>query len=138
MPPFLTTKQYKQLFKFLLQALISFCLNFSVLIFMKEVAGLPPQYAYAVALLTVLVTNFFLCRYFVFEGRQGHPLTQGGVFVVSSIVFRAAEFSAYYLLLRILEVPYWLLFFPVQGGSFLVKFFWYAFVFNVKSGSDEL
>src|SRR5690606_25375758 len=54
-------------------------------------AGLHVNLAYAIAVVTCSVVNFFGCRSWVFKGTPGPLFAEAGKFFSSILLFRAAE-----------------------------------------------
>ena len=105
--------QLRKMARFGVQTLISFAVNFGLLISLTELGGLPPEWAYAISLLCVMCVNYLVCRFYVFDARNTDALQSGSIFVASTLVFRLLEYVAYWVALRTTNLAYWLLFFPV-------------------------
>lgn len=72
-------------------SLISLALGYVLTIVLHRLADLHVDLAYAIAVLTCSLVNFFGCRYWVFQGTRGALLAEGGKFFSSILLFRAIE-----------------------------------------------
>lgn len=86
-----------------------------------ELAGLRPEPAYAIAIVTCSILNFFGCRHFVFRGTAGPLWKEAGLFFPSVLAFRAVEVVLFSALLRVLE-HYQAVYFLTAGLSMAGKF----------------
>lgn len=114
--------------RFVLLSASSLALNLGLTIGLREGAGVPEEAAFAVALATVLATNFLGLRYFVYPGRGGPFRRQFGAFLASSAGFRGLEYLAFLALHTGLGLPYRPVLVAVLASSFLAKFFYYGAV----------
>lgn len=75
--------------------------------FLVSVVGLPKSGTYALVLVVQSSVNFFICRWFVFREHRTRPLMDGFVpFVSGLLVFRAADWAVYTLLVSYLGLWY--------------------------------
>jgi len=113
------------LFRFLQMSGFSFLLNLGLTILLHQVFHFSAELAYAIALLSVLVTNFVVMRWYVFSG-SGQPLARQAVgFLAASTFFRGMEYLAFLLLHSVLTLNYVVAIVLVMGLAFVVKFFFY-------------
>jgi len=117
--------------RFGMLSVMSFTLNMGTAALLHEVLGVREELSVLVAFVTVFVTNFIACRYFVFESTERGFFRQLAEFALSTGVFRASEYGCFLLLHSVLGVPYLLALLAVIGVSFVVKFVFYqSFVFK--------
>lgn len=108
---------------------ISFGLGFALTSLLVEVAGLPAQLSYALAITACTVVNFFGCRYWVF--RTGHTpfWPEAGRFFASILLFRLAELGVFHLLYLAIG-DYRIAYVATQVASAIIKFAiakWFVF-----------
>lgn len=102
---------------------------------LHEVAHAPEELAYAVALATLFVINFFVARHYVYEAADGGAKGQFTRFLASSASFRLLEYLGFLILHSWLGVHYLIAAPVVQVTSFVAKFLFYrAFVFTSAAG----
>ncbi len=116
----------------------SFLLNLGLTILLHQIFHFSAELAYAIALLSVLVTNFVVMRWYVFSG-SGQPLArQAGDFLVASVFFRGIEYLAFLLLHSVLNMNYVAAIVLVMGLAFVAKFFFYRqHVFGTRPSIDS-
>jgi putative flippase GtrA len=112
--------------RFLIGSAASFGLNIGITWFIHEVLGWDPAIAFAIALLSVFTTNFFVLRHFVFEAGGVAAGTQAVRYLLLALGFRGAEYVAFLLVHEIARVPYLITATLVLATSTLVKFFVYG------------
>lgn len=86
-----------------------------------ELGRLDPGRAYAIAVVSCSILNFFGCRYYVFKGRRGPMWKEAAMFFPSVLAFRALEVLVFTLMLRILD-NYQVVYFLTAGLSMAAKF----------------
>lgn len=108
---------------------ISFVLGFALTALLVELAGLPAQASYAVAIVTCTVLNFFGCRHWVFGTRRMPFWPEAGRFFSSILLFRAAEVGVFHLLFVAVD-DYRVAYVATQAASAVIKFVvakWFVF-----------
>lgn len=108
---------------------ISFALGFVLTTLLVELAGLPAQLAYALAITTCTVVNFFGCRYWVFRTAHAPFWPEAGRFFASILLFRLAEVGIFHLLYRAIG-DYRIAYVVTQVASAIIKFAiakWFVF-----------
>ena len=99
---------------------------------LHEVVAIREVIAAAIGLTASLVVNFAVLRLFVFRGTSIPLRRQAMMFLGSSGVFRALEYSGFFVL-HLLGVHYLVGLVLILGSSFVVKFFVYErLVFSRK------
>jgi len=112
--------------RFLIGSALSFGLNIGITWFLHEVLGWDPAIAFAIALLAVFTTNFFVLRHFVFEAGAGAAGTQAVRYLLLALGFRGGEYLAFLVVHEIARVPYLITATLVLATSTLIKFFVYG------------
>jgi putative flippase GtrA len=87
----------KALFRFVQLSCVSFVVNFGLTFVLHEWAQMSEEAAFAMALAVVLLMNFLLMRWYVYETKVGAVWQQFGLYLGSACVFRAAEYGAFLL-----------------------------------------
>jgi putative flippase GtrA len=110
--------------RFFAGGVVSVGVTLAVTALLHEFAAVPERIAAAIGLVTALVVNFAVLRFFAFRG-TGVPLgRQLPMFLASSGVFRGLEYGGFFVL-HWLGVHYLLALVMVLGVSFIVKFLVY-------------
>ncbi len=104
----------------------SFIVNIGVTFFCHEYIGLHEELSYAIALVTVLVTNFLGLRYAVFKAQKSKPGRQFLYFVLSSIGFRVVEYIIFIIIHSWLGLYYLLAIVLISIVFTVLKFFFYG------------
>ncbi|HZE75285.1 MAG TPA: GtrA family protein [Gemmatimonadales bacterium] len=112
--------------RFLIGSAASFGLNIGITSFIHEVLGWDPAIAFAIALLAVFTTNFFVLRHFVFEAGAAAAGTQAVRYLLLALGFRGAEYGAFLVVHEIAGVPYLVTATLVLATSTIVKYFVYG------------
>ncbi len=86
-----------------------------------ELGRLDPEIAYAIAVVSCSVLNFFGCRHYVFKGAQGPLWKEAALFFPSVLAFRALEVLVFSALLRVFD-HYQIVYFLTAGLSMIAKF----------------
>jgi len=116
-------------------SLVSLALGYVLTIVLHQLAGLHVDLAYAIAVLTCSMVNFFGCRYWVFQGTRGGLLAEGGKFFSSILLFRAMEIFAFSRITDWLD-NYHAAYFLTACIAVCLKFVAFrAFVFRRRPGS---
>jgi len=104
---------------------------------LHEGLGVVPQHGAAIAFCVAFLVNFFSLRRLVFRsaGGIGRDL---GLFVISSLAFRAAEYAAFLALTTFAHVYYVVALVGVLGLSTVAKFFWYRKALHRKQACQTL
>lgn len=84
-------------------SIASFVLGYLLTFILHEGMRVSAEGAYALAILTCSVLNFFGCRHYVFRGTKGTILFEAAKFFPAILVFRAVEVVLFSQLNRILE-----------------------------------
>jgi putative flippase GtrA len=107
----------------------SFALGLGLTTLLVEVAGLPAQMAYAIAIVTCTIANFFGCRYWVFRTAQMPFWPEAARFFASILLFRLAEVGVFHWLYVAID-DYRVAYVVTQVASAIVKFTiakWFVF-----------
>lgn len=129
---FFTKGFVKKGLKFCIASLITCLLNFGINIIGHECFGVNVNILYPVALATVSLTAFLLCRFFIYpKAAERNVKLQIGQFVLSSIFFRICEWGLFYFLYNVIALTFhwWYVccIFLVQVIGALSKFVFYNF-----------
>ena len=113
-----------QILRFCATSGMSAAITVGLPVILHEGLGVTPQHGAAIAFCVAFLANFFSLRRLVFRssGAIGRDL---GLFVISSVVFRAAEYVAFLVLTTVAHVYYVVALVGVLGLSTVAKFFWY-------------
>lgn len=85
------------LYRFLQLSCASFVTNFGLTLALHEWGKVSAEVAFALALAAVLVLNFLVMRWYIYDGKVGAVWQQFGLYLCSACVFRAAEYGAFLL-----------------------------------------
>jgi putative flippase GtrA len=121
--------------KYLLMSGVSLGINLGLTALLHELGGIREEFAFAISIGVVLVTNFLGLRYFVFPGQRGRIVGQFVLFVLSCSGFRASEYAAFLALHTWMGMAYPVSIFLILLASFLMKFFYYGAVIFSKPAS---
>lgn len=124
-----------RLLRFGVQTVVSFGLNVGITVGLHELMGVRESVAFAVALAVVFVVNFLSLRYFVYRAADGHGGKQLTMFAVSTLVFRGGEWVAFYVIHDVFAAPPYPTLIGVLFASFVVKYFYYGFVFRSRAAT---
>jgi putative flippase GtrA len=107
--------------RFLGAGVFSYSFGIGLAATFREVLGLPPEVSVGLSLATLVVTNFWIARQWVFRasGRVDHQLAR---FVLASIAMRGGEYVMFWLLLRVSGAHYLVSMTIAMGISTCVKF----------------
>ena len=86
-----------------------------------ELGHLDPKIAYASAIVTCSILNFYGYRYYVFKGRSGSFWKEAALFFPTALAFRAIEVLVFSALLRVFD-HYQVVYFVTAGLSMIAKF----------------
>jgi putative flippase GtrA len=111
--------------RFLLLGAFSFSCNLAIPAILHEVFGIKATEAFAAALVTVFITNFYASRKLVFPGIHRSVTSQGAMFLFSSLGFRGSEYLGFLWLHLYLRMPYLLAITLILTVSFTVKYVFY-------------
>jgi len=123
--------------RFLQQSALSFIVNFGITIILHEVLGQAPEVAFAVALVIVFSMNFFLLRFYVYQGKEQPMVRQFMGYSGSAISFRGIEYLSFLILHTWLEYDYRLVIISILVVSSLFKFVWYRYLFEFKARDQQ-
>jgi putative flippase GtrA len=127
---------FKSLFRYGVVSGMSFVINLGLTALLHEVFGVAEEAAYAVALITVFLTNFVMFRYYVYGRTVGAAHRQLLAYTLSAIGFRGGEYLSFLLVHTVLGVYYLAAIILVQSVSAITKFFYYrAVVFRAAPRS---
>jgi putative flippase GtrA len=102
---------------------------------LHELASLSQPLAAALGLVSAMVVNFLMLRYFIFRGTRLPIVRQSLTFLASSGLFRGLEYVAFLLVNAIPGTHYLIALILVLGGSFILKFIVYeGWVFARRPG----
>ncbi len=121
--------------KYFFVSVLSFGLNVVINVICYELFNFSPVIVYPFSVLSISAMNFLLCRYFIFKNSTSKKLfTQGYQFILSTVLFRLAEYVFFLLLFKILDIWYVVGIIFTQSLWAIMKFFFYrAFVFRSPS-----
>ena len=119
--------------RFLMLSVLSLFVNVGLTISLHELCYLPEELAFAMALVVVFTMNFFLLRYYVYDGIGRQAERQFIIYAGSALAFRGTEYVAFLVLHSWLRLDYRLAVVGIAVGSACAKFFYYRFVFEVHS-----
>ena len=78
----------KALFRWAQLSCASFVTNFGLTLGLNEWGQMPEEAAFAMALAAVLVLNFVVMRWYIYDGKVGTIWQQSGLYLCSACVFR--------------------------------------------------
>jgi len=107
-----------------MSGLAGVCVNILTTVFLHEIFFISTRFAYAAGLATATLLNFHLCRTKVFKS-AGNSWLQLIIFVLSSLLFRSLEFSAFIIQEMTINIPYLFAIIIIQGITFFIKFIYY-------------
>ncbi|MFI4912967.1 MAG: GtrA family protein [Sedimentisphaeraceae bacterium JB056] len=120
-----------QVIRFVFVTGFSFVTSIALMFILCEVFDIDKQISYAITLTILLITNFILCKKIVYRSDKSNHLFLLFCFIISSIVFRFTEFCMF-TLFNYLGLWYILSVIISQSITFIIKFFWYGFLFKPK------
>lgn len=121
---------FMSLFRYAQASLLSFMVNFGLTVGLHEVAGLPEEAAYAIALLTVFVGNFLTLRHYVYRTVPASIWGHGAKYAAASVSFRCSEYLTFLVVHTWLGLDYRLAVVGISGTSALCKFVFYRWLFE--------
>jgi len=126
MPFFIMSPDHRigQILRFGATSGISASITVGLPVLLHEVLGVTPQHGAAIAFCVAFLVNFFSLRRLVFRSSSGVG-RDFGLFVVSSLAFRLAEYLTFTALMTLFHVYYVVALVGVLGLSTVAKFFWY-------------
>jgi putative flippase GtrA len=113
------------LFRFGIGGLLSSGVAVGMTAILHELASLSQPLAAALGLVSAMVVNFLMLRYFIFRGTHLPVVRQSLTFLASSGLFRGLEYVAFLLVNAISGTHYLIALVLVLGGSFILKFIVY-------------
>jgi len=106
----LDRKRFIALFKFAASGLPSFLIAIPLNVLLVEQAGIGEGTAYALVIAFQVTVNFFVCRYVAFNRKDGKSLlAEFGVFFSGIMLFRVADWGLYYVIVKIVGFPKYVL-----------------------------
>ena len=122
----------KALFRWAQLSCASFVTNFGLTVVLHEWGQMSTEAAFAISLAVVLVMNFLLMRWYVYERNTnaGAVWQQFGLYLGSAVVFRATEYGSFLLWHTWYGSDYRLVVVGVSVISSAVKFFYYRLLFG--------
>jgi hypothetical protein len=120
----------KALFRWAQLSCASFVINFGLTVVLHEWGQMSEEAAFAMALAVVLVMNFLLMRWYVYETKAGAIWQQFGLYLCSAIVFRATEYGAFLLWHTWWGSDYRVAVVSITAISAGLKFFYYRVLFE--------
>ena len=121
------------LFRWAQLSCASFVVNFGLTVVLHEWGRMSAEAAFAMALAVVLVMNFLLMRWYVYQTKASAIWQQFGLYLCSAIVFRAAEYGAFLLWHTWYGNDYRVAVVGISVISSGVKFFYYRFLFDWRA-----
>lgn len=121
---------FGQLARYGVLTLVSACVTVGLPILLHEFGHLTPPHAAAIAFVTAFFVNFFSLRRLVFRSGRG-ARRDLGTYILSSLVFRSAEYAAF-LALDAAGVYYIVALLIVLTVSAITKFLWYRRVMHAR------
>lgn len=112
--------------RYCVAAALSFGANLSLTWALHSLFGTLPELAFAIALIVVILMNFFLARHYIYRVGNGCAFDQLPRYLVATLSFRAAEYAGFILLHTLLGIMYLLAAGTILATSFIVKFFVYG------------
>ena len=120
----------KALFRFLQLSCASFVINFGFTLVLHEWGRMPEEAAFAIALAVVLVMNFVVMRWYIYETPGGTIWQQFGLYLGSACAFRAAEYGAFLVWHTWCGGDYRLAVVSITAVSAGLKFLYYRVLFE--------
>ena len=120
----------KALFRFFQLSCVSFVTNFGLTLALHEWCQLSEEVSFATALAVVLVMNFLVMRWYIYEGKSGTLWQQFGLYLGSACVFRASEYGAFLIWHTWYGSDYRLVAVSIMTISAGIKFFYYRVLFE--------
>lgn len=122
--------------RYLLQSGTIFALNLAVMVALHEWLGVSKNFAFAIAILTVIATGFLSLKYFVYQAPGGNIGREFLAYLPSVGMFALLQYLIFITLHDTAGVDYRIANICAQGTTFVSKFFFYrAFVFR-RSGES--
>jgi putative flippase GtrA len=125
-------KLQQKVLRFLQASGLSFLVIFGMTIFVHEVLGTSTEVAFSAALIAVFVMNFFMLRYYIYQGSDNPVGRQFLEYTGSAISFRGLEYVSFLLLHTWYEYEYRLVVLAVLVCSTIMKFLWYRYIFESR------
>jgi len=122
----------KKAFRFLQLSGLSFLVNFGITVIGHEILGVPAEVAFALALITVFVMNFYMLRYYVYQGIDEPAVRQFIKYAGSAVSFRGFEYLFFLMFYTWFGYEYKLVLVSVLLISSIIKFLWYRYLFELK------
>lgn len=124
-----------KIFRFGIMTAFSAGVNMGGSIALKELAGFSPEQAFAIALITVFVLNFYLLRYFVFYGRNQKISKQVMKYTIFAICFRGTEYIGFLIIFKLIVFDYKLAILIILVVSLVMKFIFYNWLFDSQKNT---
>lgn len=106
-------------------SVLSSVLNVGLTVALVEIWSVGPEVAFAVGLLTVMLTSFVIMRFVIFKSRGVSVLRQLGLYIPSTFGFRATEYVLFIVVHTLLGTPYQVAVVGILLVSAAGKFFFY-------------
>ena len=124
---------HRSFLRYILISVLSFVGTIGLTILLTEEVSVPEENAYAIALITVFLMNFFFMRNYIYVSKGKNITEQFALYILSAAGFRGLEFLSFLVIHTWLGVQYQIGIICIQSGSFLFKFYYYrSVVFNRK------
>jgi CDP-diglyceride synthetase len=121
----------KALFRFFQLSCASFVTNFGLTLALHEWGQVSEEAAFAMALAVVLVLNFVVMRWYIYEEAQAGTIWQQiGLYLCSAVVFCATEYGAFLLWHTWYGSDYRVAVVGITAISAGLKFFYYRVLFE--------
>jgi hypothetical protein len=123
----------KALFRFCQLSCASFVTNFGLTLALHEWGQVSEEAAFAMALAVVLVMNFLVMRWYIYEAQTGSIWQQFGLYLGSACAFRATEYGAFLVWHTWYGSDYRLTVIGIMVISAVLKFLYYWVLFEWRS-----
>ena len=120
----------KALFRFFQLGCVSFVTNLGLTLALHEWGQVSEEAAFAIGLAVVLVLNFVVMRWYIYEAQTGTISQQFGLYLCSAGAFRAAEYGAFLVWHTWWGSDYRLAMVGIMVISAGLKFFYYRVLFE--------
>src|SRR5690606_27990892 len=122
---------WRQLWRWSVGSALAFGVNIGTAALLHEVIGTTESLAVGISFTLVYVINFFLQRYYIFDSRGCDPWRQVAQFLITSGLFRVAEYGLFLAFHQWLAMQYLLAVVVVSSIGFVSKFLIYrVFIFG--------
>jgi putative flippase GtrA len=118
---------------------VSFASVITLTTALREVLGADQRIAFLLPLVIMFFVNFLTLRYFIYRTKEVPIATQFAGYAASAIGFRVTEFVAYWTLVDVFSLHYFVSIVIVLPASFVLKFVVFGSVaFRQRRTSNNL